>query len=524
MTVPKHNKSIARASLDLLKKTKAIRKSKPHWAVGFATAVVEGGKHSMVAAIKLPKARGDITKYGITKTMAEGLKDQTSGYGWFDGKALFLSMEKGGFARARDAMRGYFKEMGVPIPPIREGERLEASAVARIDAEDETAISELAATAVDDDPDTEETVAPDGASDVGDGAAGDAEAAPEAATDDEPVTPTEDATDDATAADPQRVVPVLDDTERQQARGQVKKVATVVRSSLTRALGDNLPDPQGLADNLGARLESHLAQLEPQMREKLMETAPGRLLMDASRKALMELQGRDDIPDVLDNYAADFAIKATEVANHFVDLGTGVLRKAQKAVNVSRKMIEQRVEGMFDDNAAPGDKLNALERLTKALLPLLADADRLEKQFGVTPPEGIKDIAPISLGIADISNARMQAVSQIEFCRAVFGVGLALEGEQMTEDDHQFFSELTDDLVERSKEFIETASNLGKRMSGGAAVPEPDILDVRQRAVRLRTEVSGLVGRIDKNDVSPTSVAKLYGEAVSSFLQRVPPP
>lgn len=510
--MPKHSAAVAKTTVSLLKKTLKIRKSKPNWMAAFSTGRIEGGKPVAISAVKLNKAVADLRKYGITKTFAEGMKEQTSGYAWFEDGTLFLSMSKGSFSQAFATMQGYFKSMKVGVPPIRLGRDVEPAQATALEAEDDDAIMSMA---YDDDADEDADI---GASDAGTDTGQDTPATDSADSSDSDgmMTPDESSDDEAPAEKP------LPPQQVKQAQGKVRKVATVLQASLSRILGDQLPDREAITEELRQRFEARLAATEEKLRPALLETAPGRLLMEASRDAVLGLTKGKDMSDILDLYPPDWQIRRDEVVNHFVDIGNQTMRMAKSAANVSRKAIETRVSGFFDEDSSGDEKLAAIERLTKALLPALADPQRSEQLFGAVPLDGIDSVSPTAVKNASIYDALSLGTTQVNACRMVYQAGfLLVPDDEMGDADHKFFDDLIADLDKKTNAFLDLSQQLAKRMEGGAAVPETDMLGVKMQANQLREYVANRGRGIDANDVKPTTLAAIYTNSVKRYLDGV---
>ncbi|WP_435169959.1 hypothetical protein [Falsirhodobacter sp. 1013] len=478
--MPKHTPAIAKNMLSRMKKTAKIRKTKPGWMSAFATGTVEGGKFSAVCALKPAKAQSDLRNYGITTPKADQLKDQTAGFVWFEDGALWLSMQKGSYANARKALLGYFKDFKAGAPQIREGEELSADRIAALEAEDDDALTLLADTGEEEDEAAEDDIAPPAAEDA------------------PPATPEE-------ASEP--TAPRLSEEHAKAVKDSTTKAATVLQAALARVAKEKMPDTAEMASKMEERLAARLADLPEELRPALLETAPSRMLMEASRAGVLGWFGRDDISDVLDLYEPSHPVGEAEVANHFIDLGSHVLAQAGRSVNVSRKLVEVRVDGLYKSTDPAAARFTALERLSKVLLPVMGDADRLEQTFGVKGPKGLRDIPAAELALGEVQGALFTALTQIEACRAAHETGLQAEGSAMTAKDAAFFDDLADGLTERTNAFLDAAQELVKRGDAEA----------------LAREVAGLAGHVGNAfagtdtcaaDHAPTDIRRLYAQAL----------
>ncbi|MDB6453072.1 hypothetical protein [Falsirhodobacter sp. 20TX0035] len=488
--MPKHSPAIAKNMLAQMRKTAKIRKTKPDWVSAFATGTVEGGKFSAVCALKLPKAQSDLRNYGITQTKADQLKDVTAGFVWFEDGALWLSVQKGSFANARKTMLGYFKDFKAGNPQIREGEPLSADRIAALEGEDDDALALLA-------EGEEDEVEAD-----------DAMAAP-----DEEPTPAEDmvaapAEDTAPAAKehaPARAP--LSEAEVKAVKDSTGKVASVLQAALARVAREKMPEAAEMARQLEERLTARLAETEEALRPDLLETAPSRMLMEESRAAILGWTGRTDIDDVLDLYEPSHPVGKAEVANHFVDLGSHVLAQAGRTANVSRRLVEMRVDGLYQDGDAANARFAALERLFKVLLPVMGDAARLEQTFGVKSPAALDDIPGPERALGAVQTTLFSALSQIEACRAAHEAGLQAEGETLSAEENAFFDGLGDELTARTNAFLSAAQALVKAGNADGLAAE---------VAALTAHVNDAFAGTDNcpSDHAPTGIRRLYAEAL----------
>lgn len=179
----------------------------------------------------------------------------------------------------------------------------------------------------------------------------------------------------------------------QAAAAQSAKVATVVGGAMSRLRGGRQLDLAKIAGELTSALVTQLDLHDQGNRDALIASAPVRMLMAASRKAVM-----GDLAAVAPFEPLDEDVTAPQVVDHFVGMAETVLRSANRSGQVARDAIKARVDSVFTQAAAPTEKFDALAKLCKAFLPVLSDADRVEKHFGVAPlPDGQ------SSGMSDVS-------------------------------------------------------------------------------------------------------------------------
>lgn len=516
--MPKHTRGSAKTSLDAIKKTKALRKRNPEIVVGFATAEVEGGKPSVVVTRQPNRAKNDIANYGVTKPTGSGLKNISHGFAWYEGGMIMLSLNRGSFSAASRIIKEFYKEQGQGTQTCKRADTdVSEDQINRIEATaDLDDLYENASAEEDDISDAagNDAPAPDGEADQPRAAASDPDPAPQNApeTQDQP--------------EPQDAPPApeaLSETQIRQTQDSAEKVSTVVCKSLARILRDQAPDIPQMTQMLGNRFQGKLAALTADKRQALMETGPARLMMDAARRAALGWTARTDLSEVLDHYEPELPVMSREVANNFIDIGTHVLRKAGKTKNISRKLIEQRISGFFDDGGDHASKLASVERLTKALLPTLADPDRLEQMFGVTPPKRLDDISPAARYAADIHAAREEAMRQVRVCRDGWQQELQNEEDHLSDDDERQFTDVMDQIRQRTDAFVTGAQPLAQRLESGEAVPAAEIASLRDSARKLKQDIIEASATLDASPVAPTKIGGLYGDLVDDLLRDLAP-
>lgn len=510
--MPKHSSSGANKALGKIKRTRSIRKKKPGYAVAFATARVEGDKGSAVVAAKLGKARSDIKNFGITANRAEKIKDQTAGYAWFDDGAILLSMEQGTFDRARGAMLDFFKSQKAGQPLIRKGE-LSPETVADIEAADEAEIEALLEEEGSEEQDETAASAP----------------TPAVGPSDEPAVPVNEAAAasveavETPAPVPEQVRVGEDDPREKLSEEQLRtaqKSTAAVTAILTKALarveGITVPERAALASTLEARLIARMANLDDAGREKLLETGPSRLLMAVSRDTLLGRTGNEGIVDPLEAYAPDHPVSSKEVKNHFCDLASRNIRKNDRTGHVARHRVEQRVDGFFSDDMDPQKKLEALQRLSMTLLPVMKNNEQLVAQFGGPGPLKLENLPKVSVAMAGVMGALGSSLSQLEACRAAFDRGLQQEqGEGMAGGENAYFEKRMEALDKKTREFIARAEG----MEGAGGLSAEQHASLQGAAESLMSYVTSNFTATDECDpaYNPTSVRATYRAA----LQRV---
>ncbi|WP_435170964.1 hypothetical protein [Falsirhodobacter sp. 1013] len=166
------------------------------------------------------------------------------------------------------------------------------------------------------------------------------------------------------------------------ATSQAAILTDMARSALTRVRRVDGFD----ADAFNATARDRLTALTERANPDILKNAVTRLLLEVGQTALL---GPADA-DVLKDRPVDQPVTAAEVVDHFRDLATEVLHRAGRDEVVSRDKIEERVAGLFDEARHADERLALVDRLSRTLLPVLSDPDRIAQYFVDSAPNPIR--------------------------------------------------------------------------------------------------------------------------------------
>ncbi|MDB6454050.1 hypothetical protein [Falsirhodobacter sp. 20TX0035] len=169
-----------------------------------------------------------------------------------------------------------------------------------------------------------------------------------------------------------------------EATTQAAVLTDIARSVLSRIRRANSFD----ADAFEAATRDRLAALTERSDPDTMKNAAARLLLEVGQTALLGPSNRD----VLTDRPADQPVTTAEVVDHFRDLGTEVLKRAGRTAVVSRAKIEERVASLFGGATHADERLALVDRLSRTLLPVLSDPDRIAQYFVDSAPHPVQAV------------------------------------------------------------------------------------------------------------------------------------
>lgn len=522
--MPKHARRNADKTLDLIRKTQSIRKSKPTWAVGLATLAFDEDGKKVFTAIALPKlgsAKTEVQKLGLRSEARPKAGKLTQSYAWMEGGKVVLSPLVGQFGDAKTALNKYLEAMKVSrvsIVPCKDPltakdiDAIESTPDNVVDAMfDEAEAAEPAA----EDSDAEVEPADDAPADA-------AEPTPDTAA---PTPP--DEIEEIGRPDDLAAVAPLTTQDIQLTQQQVKAVVSSLDTIFARLAIPLIVAHAEREAEMNRRYQMHLASLVPPRRAALAETAPPRLLIEAARAIVMGWPLESPADDVLRLHEPETPVSLDEVVRGYTDIGMRVMHRENRRRLVSRPLIQKRVEGFFPESGSLDDKMLAIERLNKAFLPQLADVNRLDKTFGAPyPPGPHRLVDPTVQAINDFSASYGESLQEIFICRDIYTQNIENEGEVFDDSDEDFFRKMEDDFASAAQPSVEAAKQLATRLEAGTMAPDlaVEIAALRGQVSGVKGKLSAMADNLDNSDFSGTTLRSNFFpkiDALARALDRV---